>query len=76
MADVRDVADRLIVCLSQEEEKLTLPENAVVVADDLTPSRVAAFDRKKILAVVLRRGSVISHACSSLMFGAGVRCGK
>lgn len=62
MADVRDVADRLIVCLSQEEEKLTLPENAVVVADDLTPSRVAAFDRKKILAVVLRRGSVISHA--------------
>ena len=62
ISDIRDVADRLISHLMKNEEELTLPDGAVFAADDLTPSYVMRLNRGKVRAIVLRKGSVISHA--------------
>lgn len=61
-ADVRDISNRLISCLSdsmEEDEKIT--ENAVVCAHDLTPSETVLLDKDSVIAFVTEKGSVNSH---------------
>lgn len=61
-ADVRDVSQRLISILSACPMDLSdIPENAIVCADDITPSEAAALEQRHISAFVTAFGSPISH---------------
>jgi phosphotransferase system enzyme I (PtsI) len=67
-ADVRDISNRIIACLTGEK-----PENAlggdlsdltdmmIVCADDLAPSETVLLDKDKVLAFVTANGSSNSH---------------
>lgn len=61
-ADVKDISDRLIACLSgsgkQEESS---GEKFIVCADDLAPSETVSLDKEKVLAFVTAFGSSNSH---------------
>ena len=61
-ADVRDVSDRLIACISGEEDRDAVTcENVIVCARDLSPSETVLLDKSKVLAFVISRGSSNSH---------------
>lgn len=61
-SDVEDLAGRLSAILSGRETAPVLTEPSILVCDDLTPSETAALDKSMILALVLRHGSINSHA--------------
>jgi len=61
-ADVMDISNRLIQCLSgHESNERILKEPAIIVAEDLSPSETVQMDKTKILAIVTVHGSVNSH---------------
>lgn len=61
-ADIRDVSQRLISILSGTPRDMSdVPENAIVCADDLTPSEAAALEQRNIAGFVTAFGSPISH---------------
>ena len=61
-ADVKDISDRLIQCIINEEKsKEQGDEPTVICADDLTPSETVLMDKAKILAFVTAHGSSNSH---------------
>lgn len=61
-ADVKDISNRLIRNLKDEEEiDFASMEPSVLVADDLTPSETVQMDKKNILALVTVHGSANSH---------------
>jgi phosphoenolpyruvate-protein phosphotransferase len=71
-ADVRDVARRVLVCLSgQAAQAETLSQPAIIFADDLTPSDTVQFEKDRILALVTARGGPTSHT-AILARGLGV----
>lgn len=62
-ADVRDISNRLLECLSQkggegEEQK---DEKIILCADDLSPSETVSLDQSRVLAFVTAKGSGNSH---------------
>lgn len=61
--DVIDISRRLIQCLDHSEsvDSYCLSQPSVLVAEDLTPSDTMQLDRSKLLAVVTRGGSKMSH---------------
>lgn len=60
--DVRDVASRLISILDNSEvDILSGDEPVIIVANDLTPSQTVSFDKNKVVALVTRKGTSISH---------------
>lgn len=61
-ADIRDVCQRLISNLSGIPRDFgDIPENAVVCADDITPTEAALLEQRNIAAFVTAFGSPISH---------------
>lgn len=61
-ADVRDISNRLISCLSEtDEHDHTTSEKVIICADDLAPSETVALDKEKVLAFVTAYGSSNSH---------------
>lgn len=61
--DLRDVGRRVLSCLLGEEEShIELPENAILVAEDLTPSDTANLDRSKVIGLCTVLGGTSSHA--------------
>ena len=63
-ADIKDIADRLIACLSTSDPQTfakPLPENTILCAEDLTPSETITLDKEHISAFVTAGGSVNSH---------------
>ena len=61
-ADVKDISDRLIRCLTGETgADLSNMEPSIIVADDLSPSETVQMDKEKILAFVTVHGSSNSH---------------
>ena len=61
-ADIRDVCQRLISNLSGVPRDFgDIPENAVVCADDITPTEAALLEQRNIAAFVTAFGSPISH---------------
>ena len=62
--DIRSVGARILHNLQSlsKEKKLRLPENAVVVANDLSVADTALLNLKKIGAFITTGGSVQSHA--------------
>lgn len=62
-ADVKDAAQRLLENLSGiREEKLYLPKDAVLVAEDLSPSDLTLIEGDHFRGIVLSTGGVTSHA--------------
>ena len=60
--DLGDLRDRVSRALAGgDEAALELPEGAIVVADDLPPSRFLAMDRSRISGIALTAGSPTSH---------------
>jgi len=63
-ADIVDISERLISCLSGTEMTLQsqeIKEPVIILAEDLTPSETVQFEKDKILALVTRKGSANSH---------------
>ncbi len=64
-SDLRDIRNRVLACLdrgfSMDDRFAELPPGALLVTDDLQPSRFLAIDRGRLGAVVLLQGSAASH---------------
>ena len=67
-ADIRDVSDRLLRILEEEEKGggrcgrgPALSEPVILAARDLAPSETVLLDKKKILGFVTEQGSANSH---------------
>ena len=61
-ADVKDISNRIISCLSQDDgEGDVSDEKVIICADDLAPSETVLLDKDKVLAFVTALGSSNSH---------------
>lgn len=61
-ADVRDISDRIISCLTDSKtEQLSTEDKLIICADDLAPSETISLDKNKVLAFVTAYGSSNSH---------------
>ncbi|MCG5077172.1 phosphoenolpyruvate--protein phosphotransferase [Paraburkholderia tagetis] len=69
-ADLRDLEKRVLRALANASgagnaagaARRELPEEAVLAADEFTPSDLASLDRKRVTALVMARGGATSHA--------------
>ena len=60
--DVRDVGQRVLEELTgQRSERQELPENAILIAEDLTPSDTAQLDRSRVVGFATTGGGASSH---------------
>ncbi len=62
-SDLRDLEDQVIRVLRGEKPAVAreLPQNAIVLADDLLPSQFLALDLAKLGGIALARGGATSH---------------
>jgi len=61
-SDVRDVGVRVLSLLTGVDMRpATYPPNAVLIAEDLAPSDIAALDRSSVLGLCTIRGGATSH---------------
>lgn len=61
-ADVKDISNRIISCLSDDESaNAASDEKVIICADDLAPSETVQLDKDKVLAFVTAFGSSNSH---------------
>ncbi|MBQ7568736.1 phosphoenolpyruvate--protein phosphotransferase [bacterium] len=61
--DVRDVGERVLrLLLGKEAEVPEMPENTIIIAEELTPSDTASLDRSKVLGFATVLGGGTSHA--------------
>lgn len=60
--DVRDVGRRVLALLTGAEmPRLEYPQNAILIAEDLTPSDTASLDRARVMGFCTVRGGATSH---------------
>ena len=61
--DVADVGQRVLRCLegSQEEASTKLVKQAIILAEELTPSDTIQFERENILGIATVKGGPTSH---------------
>ena len=60
--DLRDVGERVLEVLTGIKRKApSYPANAVLIAEDLTPSDTAAMERGKVMGFATVRGGATSH---------------
>lgn len=60
--DLRDVGERVLQILTGiKREPPSYPANAVLIAEDLTPSDTAAMERGKVMGFATVRGGATSH---------------
>ncbi len=60
--DVHDVGRRVLAKLTgQDDGPAPIPEEAILVAEDLTPSDVTGFDRHRVLGFCTTGGGATSH---------------
>ena len=61
-ADIKDISNRLIACLSNNDSgSASSNEKVIICADDLAPSETVSLDKEKVLAFVTAFGSSNSH---------------
>ena len=66
-ADIRDISNRVIRCLLGVQTPDPLAAHSgILVSDELLPSEVLALDRRNLLGLVTRHGSVDSHTAMLL----------
>ena len=62
-ADLRDLEKRVLRALGYSNAaSRTLPDEAVLVADEFTPSDLSSLDRTRVTALLMARGGATSHA--------------
>ena len=61
-ADLRDLRERVAAAFAGDAHRDALPEESVVIAHELTPSRFLELDRTRVAAVATYAGSPASHA--------------
>ncbi|BCF95740.1 multiphosphoryl transfer protein [Paraburkholderia sp. PGU19] len=62
-ADLRDIEKRVLRALGYSNAaSRSLPDEAVLSADEFTPSDLSSLDRKRVTALVMARGGATSHA--------------
>jgi multiphosphoryl transfer protein len=62
-ADLRDIEKRVLRALGYSNAAARwLPDEAVLSADEFTPSDLSSLDRKRVTALVMARGGATSHA--------------
>jgi phosphocarrier protein FPr len=62
-ADLRDISKRVLRALGLANTTAReLPEEAVLAADEFTPSDLSSLDRTRVTALVMARGGATSHA--------------
>ena len=61
-ADLRDLRERVATAFADDAHRDALPEQCVVIAHELTPSRFLDLDRTRVVAVATHAGSPASHA--------------
>jgi phosphocarrier protein FPr len=62
-ADLRDIEKRVLRALGYTSATArTLPDEAVLAADEFTPSDLSSLDRTRVTALVMARGGATSHA--------------
>jgi phosphocarrier protein FPr/phosphocarrier protein len=61
--DLMDIESHVLLALSGEARpmKIALPEDAVLIADELLPSELVALDRSHLAAICLEGGGPTSH---------------
>ncbi|SFN62758.1 phosphocarrier protein FPr [Formivibrio citricus] len=60
--DIRDVSRRVLKLLAGVTEEVpALPDNAILIAEDMTPSETAHLDRDKVLGFCTTGGGATSH---------------
>lgn len=59
--DVKDIAERITDHICGVAGGVSLPGEAIVVAEDLNPSEIVGFERDRLLGLVTSKGSVSSH---------------
>ncbi|MBI2522448.1 MAG: phosphoenolpyruvate--protein phosphotransferase [Bdellovibrio sp.] len=60
--DLRDIGNRVLrILLGVKQKSLAPMENVILVAEDLTPSDTAQFDKNKILGFATTTGGATSH---------------
>jgi phosphoenolpyruvate-protein phosphotransferase len=61
--DLLDVESHVLLALMGEARPmhLTIPDDAVILAEDLLPSELTALDRRRLVAICLGRGGATSH---------------
>ena len=61
-ADVKDVSERLInILTNNQEQTMVMEEPVILAADDLVPSETVQLDKEKVLAFATMFGSSNSH---------------
>ncbi len=61
-ADVEDIKNGLLSQLLGKYNKISLEENTIIFARDLTPSQAIKLDKSKVVAFVTEKGAKNSHA--------------
>jgi phosphotransferase system enzyme I (PtsI) len=63
-ADIRDVSRRILAALIEKQgtARATIPEDAIIVSDELLPSTTANLELNRARAFVTERGGKFSHA--------------
>jgi multiphosphoryl transfer protein len=75
--DIRDVGRRVLGLLAGiKQEKIEVPQDAILVAEDLAPSDIASIDRTRVLGFCTTSGGATSHvAIIARSFGIPAICG-
>jgi phosphoenolpyruvate-protein phosphotransferase (PTS system enzyme I) len=60
-SDLADLRDRVLRALEPDEKSADIADGAILVAEDLAPSRFLEIDWQRCRGVVLREGSIASH---------------
>ncbi len=74
LKDIQDVANHILRAITGQMNTLhDLPQNGIVVAEDLTPSETALLDKERLSGFVLTQGGLTAHTAiiaKSLMISA------
>ncbi|MFZ4535348.1 phosphoenolpyruvate--protein phosphotransferase [Propionivibrio sp.] len=75
--DIRDVGRRVLSLLAGvKHAQIVVPEGSILIAEELTPSDTASFDRSKLLGFCTTTGGATSHvAILARSFGIPAICG-
>ena len=60
--DILSVGKHLVFNMQNIERKITLSDNTILIAEDLTPADTSSMDLSKVDGIILKEGGFTSHA--------------
>ena len=60
--DILSVGKHLVFNMQNFEREITLKENTILIAEDLTPADTSSMDLSKVNGIILKEGGFTSHA--------------